>query len=593
MVKTLLDKNIELLSVNTAHWIGQPKEDDIQHTFMNDQLFIQGHEFDESNKPNPNKRELIICVGINSINEIETVIRTMSKESYLIIVEPNFSFFHHALNNQDLGLFNNSRVVLFADDLNKFAFFLDNLFSTILVYYMKNIKFYFTSYYRNNGVDVSVALVKKVTETVKYKALVLGNSVEDSLTGFTQSMKNIKCLIRSKDVSHLKNSFANKPAIIVAAGPSLNKNIDQIKKMKNKAVIIAVDTIASRLCDEGIIPDFICSIEREIETYSYFYENKNYPSEISLVAPLVLYPKVFEDFKGDFIVPMRENVGEFNWIQNVFGLTGDNSIRMGVSCAHVAFGFAEHIGASPIVLVGQDLAFGSSTEQSHAGGTIYDNKKFTTQVFSDVEKLLVEGYYGDKVTTTEMWINFRLWFEKQIFDNKLFVINATEGGAKIANTVQMTLEDVLQNYCSEQIQSVKDVLKNKQSYPLSKDKMITVIHEQVKFFSELKVKFENQKIEISKLKIAISPSDKEMQKILKKLQKSDPLYGIVTENWLLRHTLQPALLTAFWKLYDIENVLTSENFRRNREIQVEFFTISVFVITNIIAILEESLKEFN
>lgn len=591
MVKTLLDKNIELLSANPGHWIGQPEEEDIQQTLMNDQ---QDHEFDESNKPNPNKRELIICVGINCIDEIETVIRTMSKESYLIIVEPNFSFFHHALHNQDLGMFNNSRVMLFADDLNKLSFFLDNLFSTVLVYYMKNIKFYFTSYYRNNGIDVSVDLVKKVTETVKYKALILGNSVEDSLIGFNQTMTNISCLLRSKDVSHLKNAFANKPAIIVAAGPSLNKNIDHLKKIKHKAIIIAVDTIASRLCEEGIIPDFICSVERELETYMYFYENKQYPIETTLVGPMVLYPKIFEEFKGDIIVPMRENVGEFNWIRDVFNVQGENYFRTGVSCAHVAFGFATHIGASPIVLVGQDLAFGSTTEESHAGGTIYDDTdlNLTNQFFSEVEKLTVEGYYGDKVTTTEIWINFRLWFEKQIFDNKLFVINATEGGSKIAHTTQMSLEDVLQKYCLEQMQPIKDVLKEKQSYPLSKEQMITVIKEQIQFFSGIKTKFENQKTDIAKLKIVKSPSDKEMQKILSKLQKSDAIYGIVTGNWLLRHNLQPAMLTAFWKLFDIENILSSENFKRNKDIQIEFLTVSVFVIESIIHILEKSLEKF-
>lgn len=49
--------------------------------------------------------------------------------------------------------------------------------------------------------------------------------------------------------------------------------------------------------------------------------------------------------------------------------------------------------------------------------------------------------------------------------------------------------------------------------------MITVIHEQIKYFTEVKFKFENQKIEVSKMKIVVSPSDKEMQKMLKKLKK--------------------------------------------------------------------------
>lgn len=181
-------------------------------------------------------------------------------------------------------------------------------------------------------------------------------------------MKNLKHLPRSKDVSLLKNAMLNVPAIVVSAGPSLNKNIKQLQGLKNKAVIIAVDTIAQRLCNEGVVPDFICSIERGIETYTYFYEGKTYPVESTLVGPLVLYPEVFEEFSGEVVIPMRGNVGEFIWLKEIMGLKDDYSISIGLSCAHVAFGVAEHIGASPIILIGQDLAYGSSEKETHAGG---------------------------------------------------------------------------------------------------------------------------------------------------------------------------------------------------------------------------------
>ncbi|KAA2301602.1 DUF115 domain-containing protein, partial [Clostridioides difficile] len=107
----------------------------------------------------------------------------------------------------------------------------------------------------------SVAIIKTIKEVVSYKTMIYGNSVEDSLIGFKHNMVNLKHLPRSKDVSLLKNSMRSLPAVVVAAGPSLNKNIEQLHNLKDNVIIIAVDTIAQRLCNEGIIPDFICSIE--------------------------------------------------------------------------------------------------------------------------------------------------------------------------------------------------------------------------------------------------------------------------------------------------------------------------------------------
>lgn len=43
--------------------------------------------------------------------------------------------------------------------------------------------------------------------------------------------------------------------IVVAAGPSLNKNINELKKAKGKSLIIAVDTALKPLLRAGIVPD--------------------------------------------------------------------------------------------------------------------------------------------------------------------------------------------------------------------------------------------------------------------------------------------------------------------------------------------------
>ncbi|WP_342420766.1 6-hydroxymethylpterin diphosphokinase MptE-like protein [Paenibacillus sp. FSL E2-0178] len=594
----LLSHNIDILSSNHNHRIGTPDASEIAQVMVGvddsgnevlvsqDQTIHLKSVFDYTNQPNPLKRELVFVIGVYSVEEIRQLIQMKSGESLLVIIEPNAALFNHTLQYKDLSFINSSGIVLFADKISELPLFLDKFLLTDAIFYLKTIKFYFTYYYRESDITSSIAIVKIIKEAVRYKTLMYGNSVEDSLIGFRHHMKNLKHLPRSKDVSLLKNAMLNVPAIVVSAGPSLNKNIKQLQGLKNKAVIIAVDTIAQRLCNEGVVPDFICSIERGIETYTYFYEGKTYPVESTLVGPLVLYPEVFEEFSGEVVIPMRGNVGEFIWLKEIMGLKDDYSISIGLSCAHVAFGVAEHIGASPIILIGQDLAYGSSEKETHAGGTIYDDKELTSSMYAEIESLETEGYYGGTVATTEIWNAFRTWFELEIANKQLNVINATEGGAKIAYSEQLSLEEAGNEYCAANIPSVPEMLQRIAEYPLDHMKMKRVIREQYNYFLDIKLQFEQQQKQVRRLKINEFSSEKEIKEALKKIDRTEEFFGIILNNWLLRHCLQPAMINSVWNLYDVERVIIPTNVIQARDINLGFLDISVYTLNEIVSILE-------
>ncbi|MBY3619227.1 motility associated factor glycosyltransferase family protein [Acinetobacter sp. CUI P1] len=594
----LLSRNIDILSSNPNHRIGTPDANELAQAMIdvdgsgNEVLISQGQTihlksiFDYTNQPNPLKRELIFVIGIYSVEEIRQLIQMKSDESLLVIIEPNTTLFNYALQHKDLSFINSSGVVLFADKISQLSLLLDQFLLTDAIFYLKTIKFYFTYYYRESDITSSIAIVKIIKEAVQYKTLMYGNSVEDSLVGFRHHMKNLKHLPRSKDVSLLKNAMPNVPAIVVSAGPSLNKNINQLHQLKDKAVIIAVDTIAQRLCDEGIVPDFICSIERGIETYTYFYEGKTYPVDSTLVGPLVLYPEVFEEFPGEVVIPMRGNVGEFTWLKEILGLQDDYSISIGLSCAHVAFGVAEHIGASPIILIGQDLAYGNSPKETHAGGTIYDDKELTSSMYAEIESFETEGYYGGTVATTEIWNAFRTWFEMETTNKQLNVINATEGGARIAYAEQLSLKEAGEQYCKADITPIPEILKKIALYPLEQQQIKIVIREQYNHFLDIKLQFEYQRKQVKRLKISEHSTDKELKDALKKIDKTENYFKIILDNWLLRHCLQPAMINSVWNLYDIERVIIPANVIQAREINLGFLDISVYALTEIVSILE-------
>ncbi|WP_338707161.1 MULTISPECIES: motility associated factor glycosyltransferase family protein [Paenibacillus] len=596
----LLNRNIEILSANPDHWIGAPDENELKQSSVEvdsegKELFLDGNkvftlksDFDASNRPNPLKRELIFVVGIQSVEEINKVIELMGNESLLVIIEPNGSLFNYSLNQKDLSfLHTTTGAVLFADKISNLSLFLDKFLSMNAIFYMKTIKFYFTHFYREQDIQSSLAIIRVIKEIVNYKTMLYGNSVEDSLIGLKHHMMNLKHLTRSKDVSLLKNKMRDVPAVVVAAGPSLNKNLEQLHDLKDNVIIIAVDTIAQRLCDEGIIPDFICSIERGIETYTYFYEGKTYPVHSTLVAPLVLYPEIFEEHPGELIIPMRGNVGEFIWLKDVLGLNGDSSISIGLSCAHVAFGIAEHIGASPIILLGQDLAYGESVGETHAGGTIYDDKELTSSMFSKIDELETEGYYGGTVPTTETWNTFRTWFEIEIATKKLDVINATEGGAKIAYAQQLSLAEVGRKYCNSRIKPVPEILQEIDNYPLEIQQMKQAMREQYKYFLDIKLQFEKQQKQVRRLKINKNFSKAELKEALKKIDRTEDFFKIVLDNWLLRHCLQPAMINSVWNLYDIERVIISDNVIKAQHINLGFLDIAVYTLNEITSLLAE------
>ena len=139
----------------------------------------------------------------------------------------------------------------------------------------------------------------------------------------------------------------------------------------------------------------------------------------------------------------------------------DVMLEIGGSVATAAYKLALHLGCDPVVLVGQDLAFGEAG-QSHAdgigtGGVENITQQNMTQVLTDKESedkslVVVDGYYGKPVVTKTNLRNYLMWFEEHIplaVREGKRVINATEGGARIRHAQQMSFAEATENFLGE------------------------------------------------------------------------------------------------------------------------------------------------
>ncbi len=239
------------------------------------------------------------------------------------------------------------------------------------------------------------------------------------------------------------------PGILVAAGPSLNKNIHELKKAKGKAFIIAVDTALKPLIDAGIVPDMFAIIDAQKPLDLVKIEEAR---KIPLLTTLNAAPEVLDYHTG---MKFFYNEG-YQFAEEIFAKTGKRSVRVigGGSVATHCFSFLFWIGIPTVILVGQDLAY--TDNKSHADGTFHkEMEQVDTSAF-----MTVEGNYEDKVPTRLDFRQFLNWYNLFIADCKAYykrygqefrVVNATEGGAKIGHTEIMSLKDVIEQECTKEV----------------------------------------------------------------------------------------------------------------------------------------------
>lgn len=309
------------------------------------------------------------------------------------------------------------------------------------------------------------------------------------------------------------------PAIVVAAGPSLDKNIEKLKRAKNRAFIIAVDTAVRPLFNHGIKPDMIAIIDCVKPAEAIVTDGM---ADVPLLCSIVSSPEIMNYHKGRKFFfsecyeyaekPFRDNKIEFR------------DVHTGGSVATTAFALMYMIGIDNIILVGQDLAF--SGKQTHASGSL-EILKDARKATHDFE---VEGNYEEKVFTGGDFKIYLDWYRSFLQGAKkhrpdLRVINATEGGAKIPFTEVMTLDEAIDEVCTKEfdvpamVESVPRAF-NKEQRP----KVIKYLQETEGIFRMIASESEKCKKYYKKIDNMVSTgniSPKEYVQLLNKIKKSN------------------------------------------------------------------------
>lgn len=541
-------------------------------------------EFDSANLPDKELKQIIFFFGLTSIEEIVEVSRYANPSSLFVIIEPNLSVLRYALNIEDFSKLASINYMIAAVEANQMDEVLKSLVATKAFLLLKKPVFYLNSYYRRRDITLVKEYIIQIRDSIKHKFFRIGNSILDSLLGLIHNMQNLKAISVAPDTAAMKDCFKGYPAFVVAAGPSLDKNIEYLKKVGTRGIIIAVDTIAEKLVKNGIIPHVISSVER-LNVWEYFFENKPpYYEHSYFVAPPVVQPAIIKAFNGRSILPMRQSVREYRWLSDILGLSEDYKVWMGASCVHTGIGLALHIGASPIVLVGQDLAYGEDITKTHASGTEYDKLPMEAEIADDI--LTVEGYYGQDVKTRLIWNDFRVILENLVGDLSIRVINATEGGARIKGTEQKSLSEVIAEFCTREIDGFS-VFRN---IPQTSIDWSGVSEKMRKYVNQLELLSSESLEHLKQLQDVRDKWEYYIDQlgtdgIFKILSKTDEFFQLIPRDELLYHNLQGPMVILLQKFHLIPENGSLESIRDNLLVQIEFctmFTDTVWLVAQVI-----------
>ena len=292
------------------------------------------------------------------------------------------------------------------------------------------------------------------------------------------NLRNLLHIVRSPGVKSLERKFSGKPAILVSAGPSLDKNIDTLRKASGKAVILCADTSLRPLLKRGIKPQFVMSIDAQPITYRHFSGLD--VNDVNLVGVTRLPPELLSLFDGRAFLCNDMNNVVWKTIAPYFGRLGE--LGSGSTVAVLGFDIARLMGCDPIIFVGQDFSY--SYGRAYAADTMtYNDMLQQLSTHATIESITGQRKAGEYIIRTsgmsaseplvdihgrptEMsdgmqgWLT---WFILEIKRTKARCINASEAGILVDGVDVMPLEEAISDYCSKPFDVAKVLSSRKRS----------------------------------------------------------------------------------------------------------------------------------
>ena len=265
---------------------------------------------------------------------------------------------------------------------------------------------------------------------------------------FRNFWKNVFFFPSSYQGARLFSQFRGIPAIVVGAGPSLQEQLPLLRKLSDRALILAGGSSVNALMDAGITPHLAAGIDPNPMQYlrlrqgsaftvPFFFRNRMLHEALTLVSGQKLY------------LPGGDGYNISEYFEEKLKIRG-KVLGGGHSVSNFLIEIAHALGCGPIIMVGYDLAY--SKNMAYAPGVEESQQAvFSKKELGQEGPIPWKDIAGNPISTQWKWVVEAEWIaEYKKRHPTIKLINATEGGIGMRGVSNSTLSEVAQRYLRRQ-----------------------------------------------------------------------------------------------------------------------------------------------
>jgi hypothetical protein len=331
----------------------------------------------------------------------------------ILVIEPNPAIFLASLREIDLQSVIAGRQVRFCIGLTRFRELLSQLWVPV-----GKVKWVVSPFHGRAYPQVLYKL-KTIVQERYQRDLNAQRTKTEMLPIITRSsLRSVVYSALAPGIEKLSRRFSNKPAILIAPGPSLIDALPFLRAVQHRVLLITGVRSARILAHAGIKPHFL--IHNEARPYLELLDGVTNLDKTFAVLADQCHVSMYRLFSRRTFVYRHPLNPVTTWLDRTLNRESQTALATGGSVATEAFSLALHLGCNPITLVGQDLCL--------IAGRRYAGRDDVSGVKTREER----GVWGNKVMVPQDYASFVYWFRdtalrlrKSAPDLRLF--NASSG----------------------------------------------------------------------------------------------------------------------------------------------------------------------
>ncbi len=339
---------------------------------------------------------------------------------YIDIIEPDMEIIKQAFSVMDMSwLIGNDRVHLILDETFQKLKGCLTAGDYLLIHYPS------LRHTKNKPIRLSLEKYFIHDSGIRNFSIQLANNFRDNIRNCTHY------------VDELQEQFEGKNAVIVAAGPSLDKNVMLLKQQPENTIVVAVGTVFHKLVHLGIYPDFVIFLDAQPHLYRQV--EGLLQEQVPIICASTACKRIAAAYQGEkYLICQRG----YDKAERYAEEKGFRLYDTGGSVSTIAMDLCLKMGCRNIAFIGLDLAY--TDNRTHAG----DTADFALE--DEENKEWVPAAEGGSLPASKLFIIYREWIERKAAetDSSVCVIDATEGGALKKGLKRLALKEVFDEWSS-------------------------------------------------------------------------------------------------------------------------------------------------